>query len=365
MPKDPYRLLAERLDSLPNGFPSTESGVELRLLARICTPEEALMACSMSLEYETAASVAARVGMDPEEVSRLLENLSRKGVLSRCSVGARGVFALRPFIVGIYEFQLPRMDREMAALVEQYFLESGGGMSREKPHLHRVLPIEKSVSFNMEIFPYERAAEILGNAKSWAVRQCICRTQQKLIGRGCEHPVDNCLVFAPFEHAFDGSDIDRPISRDEALRILREAAESGLVHSTANYREGVQYICNCCTCCCGVLRGLVSLGIAGTVAGSGFQAVVAPEACIGCGECVVRCPFGAMTVVEGTSRVEPHKCAGCGQCSQVCPTEAIGLVRREGDDRLIPPSDVNEWRAFRRRAREEAGSISDKVFQVV
>lgn len=349
--KDPYRLLAERLDSLPNGFPATESGVELRLLARICTPEEAQLASAMGLEHESAAGVAERVGLDLDTTSRLLTSLSRKGVLVHWPGESGNVFALRPFIVGIYEFQLPRMDEEMAALAEQYFLESGGGMSRDLPQLHRVLPVDQAIPFDLEIFPYERAAELLGNAKSWGVRRCICRVQQKLLGKRCDHPVENCLVFAPIEQAFDGSEVDRPISRDEALRILREAAESGLVHTTANYRDGNQYICSCCTCCCGVLRGVAALGMSRTVARSSFRAIVAEEICTGCGTCVQRCPFGAISVADGVCIVDPLRCAGCGQCAFVCPVEAMTLVRYEDGHEVDPPSDIHEWRTLRQQAR--------------
>ena len=47
-----YRSLAQTLHSLPNGFPPTETGVELRLLAKIFTPEEAALAHSHCLWNE-------------------------------------------------------------------------------------------------------------------------------------------------------------------------------------------------------------------------------------------------------------------------------------------------------------------------
>ena len=40
---DVYQRLAKKLDELPNGFPATESGVELKILRKIFTQEEAEM----------------------------------------------------------------------------------------------------------------------------------------------------------------------------------------------------------------------------------------------------------------------------------------------------------------------------------
>jgi len=124
--EDVYRQLARRLDSVPNGFPATESGVELRLLAKLFTPQEAALAAGMHLLYEPAEAIAARAGMEPQEAYRTLKDMARKGLI-RARRGEGGlVFALLPFVVGIYEEQLRRMDAELAALMEEYFREIGG-----------------------------------------------------------------------------------------------------------------------------------------------------------------------------------------------------------------------------------------------
>ncbi len=51
---DPYLQLAKRLDELPNGFPSTEDGVELRLLEKLFSPEEASLAAGLHLGLENS-----------------------------------------------------------------------------------------------------------------------------------------------------------------------------------------------------------------------------------------------------------------------------------------------------------------------
>jgi electron transport complex protein RnfB len=348
MSEDVYRKLAQRLDAIPNGFPATESGVELRLLAKIFAPEEAALASVMRLGREPAADIAARAGVDPAAARRTLKQMVRRGLI-RVSKGERQlVFGLMPFAVGFYEEQLPRLDEEMATLVEQYFQETQGGtIAHSPPSIHRVIPVEEAIPFDLEIFPYERATEMIGSAKSWAVRKCICRVQQRLVGKGCDHPIESCLVFAPVEGAFANSRVDRAITQEEALRILRETEACGLVHTTGNYRDGLGYICNCCTCCCGILRGVAEFGIPTAVAHSDFYAVVDVESCVGCGDCVERCQFGALVTPEEMCVVDYARCVGCGACASVCPTDALRLERRPEGKTPPLPADHQEWIAWR------------------
>ncbi|MGD8967659.1 MAG: 4Fe-4S binding protein [Anaerolineae bacterium] len=358
MPQEVYRELAQRLDALPNGFPATESGVELRLLAKLFTPEEAALAATMRLTREPAEDVAARTGVDTDAVYHRLKQMARKGLVRIKRVKGALLFGLMPFAVGFYEEQLPRMDQELATLVEEYFQETrGAGIAQHAPALQRVIPVEESIPFQLEIFPHERASQLLENAKSWGVRDCICRVQRRLIGEGCDYPVESCLVFAPVEGAFDHSEVDRAISKEKALQILHEAEEAGLVHSTGNYVGPHYYICNCCTCCCGIMRGVAEFGMPTAIAKADFRAVVDAEACIGCGDCVERCQFGALSVPDELCAVDGVRCVGCGVCATVCPTDALSLERRPEGEVAPPPADVREW--GRRRAEARGISLAD------
>jgi formate hydrogenlyase subunit 6/NADH:ubiquinone oxidoreductase subunit I len=258
-----------------------------------------------------------------------------------------------PFIVGIYEEQLPRMDVEMAMLFEQFIQETrGSAIVRHAPSIHRVIPVEEAIPFDLEIFPYERASDLLEEAKAWGVRDCICRVQQKLVGKACEHPIENCLLFAPVEGAFAHDEATRAITKEEALQILHEAEEAGLVHSTGNYRDRHFYICNCCTCSCGVLRSVAEFGAPTAVARSDFRAVVDAELCIGCGDCVARCQFGALAVPADVCAVDLARCVGCGLCASVCPADALQLERRPEGEVPLPPTNRKEWLEQRAEARE-------------
>jgi Pyruvate/2-oxoacid:ferredoxin oxidoreductase delta subunit len=358
MTEDIYRKLARRLDAIPNGFSATESGVELRLLAKIFTPQEAALASVMRLTREPAVVIAARASVDPGVAYDTLKGMARKGLIRFTKGEGQLLFGLMPFVVGFFEEQLPRMDAELATLFEQYLHETqGGSIVRDAPAVHRVIPVGEAIPVDLEIFPYERATELLEGAKSWGVRDCVCRVQQQLVGKGCDRPIENCLVFAPIEGAFDHSEVDRAITKEEALRILHEAEEAGLVHSTGNYRDGHNYICNCCTCCCGVLRSVAEFGVPTTAVRSDFHTVVDVEACIGCGDCLERCQFGALSVPEDVCVVDYDRCVGCGLCATVCPTEALYLERRPEGEVPPPPADIKEWMV--QRAQERGISIFD------
>lgn len=352
MPNNVYRQLAQRLDQIPNGFPATKSGAELRLLAKLFEPAEAALAAIMRLTPEPAADIAARLGRDEKETYRMLTGMARKGLIAAARGHRTLLFGLMPFVVGFYEAQLPRMDAEMAQLFEAYFLETRGleGDASMGPAVHRVIPVEESIPFSIEVLHHERASEIVEAAQAWGVRDCICRLQQRLIGQGCDHPIEVCLVLAPVAGAFDHSSMDRALTKEEALAILKQSADAGLVPSISNHRDGIHYVCNCCTCGCGVLRAVAEFGRRSAVASSGFRATVGPAACIGCGLCLERCQFDALSLSGDVCAVDVERCMGCGLCVTTCPTEALSLIAIDQPTDALP---VNEeaWLSQRAQAR--------------
>ena len=352
MPDEAYRRLAARLDEIPNGFPTTESGVELRLLAKMLTLEEARLASTMRLTPEPASAVSARANVDEETALDLLNAMAGKRVIHVTDSDGMRSFSLMPFVVGPYELWLPRMDEQYAALFEAYYRDAGvAGILRDGPPLHRVIPVDAAIPFEVEIYPYERAGALFESATSWGVRDCICRVQKGLIGQACDHPVENCLLFALVENAFADSEDVRPIGKAEALAILREAGEAGLVHSSGNYRRGNTYICNCCTCCCGVMRSIAEFAIQNAVARSAFRAVVEAERCVACGTCLDRYRFGALALPDGAAIVDAARCTGCGLCVTTCAADAVRLERVSRDEAPEPPATVRHWMRDRVAAR--------------
>ncbi len=345
-----YRRLAQRLDTIPNGFPATESGAELRLLAKLFTPEEAALATVMKLTREGAAAIAERAGIETRQARGLLHGMARKGLIHARKGSGELVYALMPFVVGFYEEQVGTMDVEMAILFEDYFQETRGGSITVSPSVHRVIPVGEAIPVELEIYPYERAAQLVEEAQSWGVRDCICRLQKQLIGDPCDHPLEMCLIFAPVPNLFDHSTNTRAITRDEALQVLKDAQDAGLVHSAGNYRDGNHYICNCCTCSCGILRAIAEFDLPAAVARSDFRAVVDVDECLGCEDCVMHCQFNALDVDE-VCMVDYDRCLGCGQCVTVCSTGALSLERRPAGEIELPPADNRAWMQTRAHAR--------------
>ena len=349
--ENPYHLLAERLDALPNGFPSTPDGAELRLLEKLFTPQEAALAAQLRMSLETPAEVAARLGGDPKEIRQMLKSMTQRGLI-RAGRAEKGLgYGLLPFVVGFYENQNGRMDTEMARLFEDYYRQAFGTALAIQPAFHRVIPVGESVRVDMEVHPFESAASLIAGAQSWGVIDCICRTQKALIGQACEHPRDNCMVLSKQPGAFQDSTMIRPLTQEGALAVLKQAARAGLVHSVSNSQGDLGYICNCCTCSCGILRGMADLGIANVVARSAFVNQVDETLCQACGDCLEACMFSALSLAE-IAQVDRLRCVGCGVCVLVCPEDALALVRRPEEEIKPVPVNHEEWQVQRAQARK-------------
>jgi Pyruvate/2-oxoacid:ferredoxin oxidoreductase delta subunit len=347
MSENPYKLFAERLNALPNGFPPTEDGAELRLLEKFCAPDEAALAAKLRLTLETAEQIAERTSGDPVEVKELLRSMRRKGLV-RVGKGDGGLaYGLLPFAIGIYENQAGSIDEEMARLFEDYYMQAFSRALTMKPSVHRVIPVDQSVQTGMEIQPYENVTEIIDNAKAWGVMDCICRNQKALIGDPCDHPLESCMIFSQKSGIFDGHSFIRALSHEEAIDTLQMVADAGLVHCVGNHQEDMVYICNCCTCSCGILRGMADLGLANVIAASAFVNQVDEDLCVGCEDCIEYCQFDALEMGGDVIQISETRCVGCGVCVPNCEDNALRLVRRPEEEVMLPPVTESDWMAHR------------------
>ncbi|MBE0481643.1 MAG: 4Fe-4S binding protein [Dehalococcoidia bacterium] len=346
-----YRKLAEYLDSIPNGFPATQSGVEIKLLAKLFTPEQAALALDLKLIPEYPEQVASRTGRDPEQTAALLEEMSQRGLIRTKQAKDRTLYGLVPYVVGIFELQLEHMDEEFARLNEQYYREAFHNLLNMKPAIQRVVPIDQSIPLDIEVAHYERATTILADAASWGVLDCICRKQNQMLGQACSHPIDVCMIFSKRPNMFDDSSYIKALTREEALGVLRRAAEAGLVHTVRNAQKGTFYLCNCCTCGCSILRGVTEYGFLSAVAPSRFRVQVEEDACTGCELCVDRCQFHALSVSDGLCHVDERLCFGCGVCTMSCMDSALSLKPRPEQEVSQPPLSEYDWMMERAEAR--------------
>ena len=181
-------------------------------------------------------------------------------------------------------------------------------------------------------------------AKAWARARLHLPQAEGADRRGLPASDRRVHGLQPDAEHFDRNPVIRAQTLEEALAVLRRASEAGLVHSVSNNQQGVIYICNCCTCSCGILRGLAELGIANAVARSAFVARVAEDDCVGCDLCLDRCQFEALSL-DGVVHIDAGRCVGCGVCALACPEGAlaIGAPRRgrragaaAGQSRMAP-----------------------------
>jgi ferredoxin len=336
-----YEKLADALNALPNGYTRTQTGSDLRLLEFLYTPDEAELASLLGLEWEEAEAIAQRAGLLPKEALAGLFSLVRQGKVWIDRQNGKYRFRLAPFIVGSYEASVDRMDAKMAGLVEDY-LNDGGvyGIMQPQPALHRVIPAADALDLEW-ILPYDNVMEILRSAKTFHVQDCICRLQQESLGQGCGAPKHNCLSFSKVERGPKPGDI----TLEEAIRLIDEAEKAGLVHSVSNIVEGLSYICNCCGCCCGVLRGITKWGIENSMARANYEAIADKDACVGCGICLDRCQVSAIRMGSKDNKavIDREKCLGCGLCVSTCAVKAIRLVPRPEAEQIKPPQDFGKW----------------------
>jgi len=349
---DPYEKLARTLNRIPNGFARAKDGSHLKVLKWIFDPDEAELASKMKVTGETIEKMSKRLKIPIKDLKKKLKTMKSKGQIHIRYSKNKVRYGLLPFVVGIYEDQLFRMDEEFAKLTEDYFQETQGHeLFSHKPALHKVVPVNRVIKYDLAVHSGGEAEMMARRAKSWGVRECICRVQQELLDSGCTYPNSVCLSFSSRENAYDDSINTKPITLEESLQILKEAEEAGLIHSSMNIENGFGYICNCCTCCCGVLRGVTEWNQPAAFVKSNYVISVEEDQCIGCGKCIDRCQFNALEVVDGKC-LSNERCVGCGVCAIVCPKDAMSLIPRKGRDRVKTPKGLLRWmlkRTFTRR----------------
>ena len=338
MPQTIYEKLRGQLNQYANGFPATKSGVELKILKKLFSEKDAGLYLDMSLLAETPESVSQRTGREIKSLRMHLEEMAEKGLLFRLRKDEAVFYAASPFIVGIYEYQLGRMDKELAGLVETFFDEGMYGALSGSLEPLRTIPVGHSIEAGHNVAPYADAREIIRNKHRIAVAECICRKQKELLGEGCDKPKEACLVFGSHAAYFVENNMARDISRQEALDILDECEKAGLVNQPANM-VNPGGMCNCCGDCCAVLQSLKRLPRPADIVFNDYFAVVDEDECIGCEDCMDRCQMDAVHINEDSiAQIDEGRCIGCGLCVTTCPTEAVSLIIKPEDQRRTPPS---------------------------
>ncbi|UCD57224.1 MAG: 4Fe-4S binding protein [Candidatus Hydrogenedentota bacterium] len=349
MGEDVYTRLREFLDKLPGGYPPTDTGVEIKILKKLFTPQDAELTMKLKSEPEEVSVIAKRLGMDESEAAEKLEDLAKRGLIFRVREGDTVHYMAIHFIVGIYEFQLNTLDRELAELFEEYLPYLGMAIMNIKTKQLRVAPVDSAVEAAPTVATYNRIRELVKGQELIAMSPCICRKEQRLLGNECDRPSEMCFSFGQFAQYSIDNGTGRRIGAEEAMKLLDQSEEAALVLSPSNTQE-LSWICCCCKCCCPSLRGLKPFERPVDYVHSYYCAVIDPEACSACSTCVDRCQIDAIEEKDETVEVNPARCIGCGLCVPTCPEEAISL--EEKSDVEAPPADLEDMMA---RIAEERG----------
>jgi Pyruvate/2-oxoacid:ferredoxin oxidoreductase delta subunit len=348
MTESVYKRLAKRLDEFPQGYPATQKGTELKILEKLFTPEEAEWALKLKNIPETVETLAERLGKPVSEMQAILDNLAAKGLIGAGLLGGQQVYLLVQFVMGFLEdATLKTMTPEIAQLIEEYMPDIMPVWGGFQPCEARVVPVNTAINAEHQVLRYEDVHRMIEEAKSFCVRKCWCRTEKAAAGHPCKHSrLEVCLTFSDEEGEFEKYPFfGRIISKEEAFKILAVAEEEGLIHMTWNVQQGQAFICNCCTCSCGLLRGLKEFNQHGLVAKSNFVSSIGQERCTACGVCVddERCMMDAIVKEDDTYKVLAERCIGCGVCTSICPTEAIKLLRKPESKQDTPPTEYLDF----------------------
>ena len=222
-----------------------------------------------------------------------------------------------------------------------------------KPAYARVLPGEKAIRSEW-ILPYDDVRSILGEARFISLTDCFCRKERALVDARCAYPLHVCLNLRDGQSSDDKREF---ISTTDALCVLDESEQAGLVHTVTNVRGGWDWLCNCCSCCCEWLRGFTRWQI-DTAVVSNYRVTIDVAACSGCGVCEERCHTAAICVADMHACVQPKSCIGCGLCVTTCPTRALQLERLPEPEIACPPLDREAWEDERLRIQDSRAALT-------
>ena len=346
---DVYERLAKHLDNLPASYPATDSGVELRILKQLFTPEEAEAATALTLFPESADIIAKKLGKNESDPETLFYGMSRKGLISRSGKGQHQYMAAN-FIMGIWEYHVNALDERLIRDVNEYIPQIWEKTwVKQKTHQHRVIPVSKSIPVEMNVMPYQKAENIIKQQSKIVVAPCICRKEHAMAGHGCGKPLEVCLMLGANAFFYEENNIGRSISQAEALEILNKANEAGLVLQPSNSQKPF-VICMCCGCCCFVLKNLNKMDEPAKIACTHYYVTVSKDDCTGCGNCEDICQMGAIKVESESADVNLARCIGCGLCVTRCEFDAITLVEKEESRKHTVPANTVEQ--YMRMAQE-------------
>ena len=351
--KSSYEQLVERLNRFPQGAPPSD--LLYAILKLLFTEKEAALVSLLPIKPFTVETASRAWKMDIPGAQRVLDELAGRAILVDVEQDGQSVYCLPPPMAGFFEFSMMRIrddvdQKVLAELFYQYmnveedFIKSL--FTDGETQLGRAYVQEPMLSNQnaLHVLDYERASHVVKTASHIGVGVCYCRHKMQHVGRACDAPMDICMTFNGSAESLTKHGYARPVSVSECMSLLDKAYERGLVQFGENVQRGVNFICNCCGCCCEALIAARRFGSLNPIHTTHFIPQVNLETCNGCVKCMNACPVEAMTLVSANDPRKPQRrkakvdedvCLGCGVCVRACPTGSLSLQSRP--ERVITP----------------------------
>ena len=342
-----YEALTERLNRFPQGAPPSET--LFKILGILFSERDAALVSLLPIKPFTARQAAGVWKMRESEAAVILDDLASRALLLDMEHGGKSFYVLPPPMAGFFEFSMMRLrgdidQKALAELFHQYlsveedFIKDlfADGETR----MGRIFVHEPALSeaLSLCILDYERASSVIRTASHRGISLCYCRHKMQHLGRDCDAPKDICMTFNASAQSLIKHGHARSVSVEECLDLLQVAYDRNLVQFGSNVREKVNFICNCCGCCCEAMIASRRFALMHPIHTTNYLPEIREEKCTGCGRCVSACPVEAMSIVSANDPRRPNAkkaslreeiCLGCGLCVTVCPVSATTMQPRD------------------------------------
>ncbi len=334
--------LADVITTRGGALPALKCQPFYDLMSELFTAEEAELAVKLPLEAMTARQLSRLIGRtDPVQLEKSLESMADKGLMLGEKAGVKTTYKMLPLLPGMMEFQFLKggtaaRDRRIVLLIHEYlkyvnqaFASSAPATGNDASPGKRIITLEALVAHIAVVHSYADMLELIDKTEHIAVGTCLCRHRGEILDRPCDKPKDVCMIFGLEARAAADRGIVRMLTKAEARGVLDRAEEAGLVHQSMYHQGGfVDFLCNCCTCHCGTLRGIKRAPVPSLAAIVRRVIEIDRESCVNCGDCVPRCQMEALKLEPVDLRLDESRCIGCGLCMYACPVDALKLVAR-------------------------------------
>ena len=341
--KSSYSNLVDRLNRFPQGAPPSK--LLDKILTMLFSEKEAHLVSLLPIKPFTVNKAAKIWKMSLPKTQKVLDELASRAILVDIDQNGETHYALPPPMAGFFEFSLMRVRHDinqkvLSELFYQYlnveedFIKDLFTLGETQ--LGRVFVHEPVLSNDnaIHVLDYERASQVIKTASHMGISTCYCRHKMHHMGKACDSPLDICMTFNSSARSLIKYGHARKVDVIEGLDLLKQAYESNLVQFGEHVREHVNFICNCCGCCCEAMIAARKFAIFNPVHTSNFIPEINIESCTGCGKCVSICPVEAMTLVSANNPAHPKKkkarlnqdiCLGCGLCVRACNDDSLEL----------------------------------------